>query len=202
MFLCVVKCTFFLLFCSIKLSTYLSSNCICDFLFLLLFLVLWLIHWMVTPLIAPVSYYNHVWLIRMLIYWCTSAGRGIYSNMLGFLGGVSWAMLVARTCQLYPNAVAATLVHKFFLVFSKWWVSTPVSAVLKSCIVQVIYIFYQKFYLIHFSFPSYREWPNPVLLKQPEDSNLNLPVWDPRVSKHLRAYSQLQIVRCPSKHSL
>lgn len=48
------------------------------------------------------------------------AGRGIYSNMLGFLGGVSWAMLVARTCQLYPNAVAATLVHKFFLVFSKW----------------------------------------------------------------------------------
>ncbi|XP_073691112.1 poly(A) polymerase gamma isoform X1 [Garra rufa] len=72
--------------------------------------------------------------------------HGIYSNMLGFLGGVSWAMLVARTCQLYPNAVAATLVHKFFLVFSKW------------------------------------EWPNPVLLKQPEDSNLNLPVWDPRVN--------------------
>ncbi|MEQ2202668.1 hypothetical protein XENOCAPTIV_011668 [Xenoophorus captivus] len=26
------------------------------------------------------------------------------------------------------------------------------------------------------------EWPNPVLLKQPEDSNLNLPVWDPRVN--------------------
>lgn len=32
------------------------------------------------------------------------------------------------------------------------------------------------------SLPSCREWPNPVLLKQPEDSNLNLPVWDPRVS--------------------
>ncbi|XP_010285759.1 PREDICTED: poly(A) polymerase gamma, partial [Phaethon lepturus] len=72
--------------------------------------------------------------------------RGIYSNMLGFLGGVSWAMLVARTCQLYPNAVASTLVNKFFLVFSRW------------------------------------EWPNPVLLKQPEESNLNLPVWDPRVN--------------------
>ncbi|KAG8443977.1 hypothetical protein GDO86_009237 [Hymenochirus boettgeri] len=72
--------------------------------------------------------------------------RGIYSNVLGFLGGVSWAMLVARTCQLYPNAIASTLVHKFFLVFSKW------------------------------------EWPNPVLLKQPEESNLNLPVWDPRVN--------------------
>ncbi|XP_018595700.2 poly(A) polymerase gamma isoform X1 [Scleropages formosus] len=72
--------------------------------------------------------------------------RGIYSNVLGFLGGVSWAMLVARTCQLYPNAIAATLVYKFFLIFSKW------------------------------------EWPNPVLLKQPEESHLNLPVWDPRVN--------------------
>uniref|UniRef100_A0A8B9LST6 polynucleotide adenylyltransferase n=1 Tax=Astyanax mexicanus TaxID=7994 RepID=A0A8B9LST6_ASTMX len=82
--------------------------------------------------------------LRAIKLWAKS--RGIYSNMLGFLGGVSWAMLVARTCQLYPNAVAATLVHKFFLVFSKW------------------------------------EWPNPVLLKQPEDSNLNLPVWDPRVN--------------------
>lgn len=35
-------------------------------------------------------------------------------------------MLVARTCQLYPNAVAATLVHKFFLVFSKWKWPQPV----------------------------------------------------------------------------
>lgn len=30
----------------------------------------------------------------------------------------------------------------------------------------------------------FREWPNPVLLKQPEDCNLNLPVWDPRVLIH------------------
>ncbi|XP_012494585.1 PREDICTED: poly(A) polymerase beta [Propithecus coquereli] len=72
--------------------------------------------------------------------------HNIYSNILGFLGGVSWAMLVARTCQLYPNAVASTLVRKFFLVFSEW------------------------------------EWPNPVLLKEPEEQNLNLPVWDPRVN--------------------
>uniref|UniRef100_A0A6B2EHX4 Poly(A) polymerase n=1 Tax=Phlebotomus kandelakii TaxID=1109342 RepID=A0A6B2EHX4_9DIPT len=46
--------------------------------------------------------------------------HGIYSNSLGFFGGVSWAMLVARTCQLYPNAIASTLVHKFFMVFSRW----------------------------------------------------------------------------------
>ena len=53
---------------------------------------------------------------------CVVLGKGIYSNALGFLGGVSWAMLVARVCQLYPNAAPATLVHKFFLVFSKWCV--------------------------------------------------------------------------------
>jgi len=52
--------------------------------------------------------------------WLFVLGKGIYSNALGFLGGVSWAMLVARVCQLYPNAAASTLVLKFFLVFSKW----------------------------------------------------------------------------------
>lgn len=58
-----------------------------------------------------------------------TTGHNIYSNILGFLGGVSWAMLVARTCQLYPNAIASTLVHKFFLVFSKWYVSLDFSKI-------------------------------------------------------------------------
>jgi poly(A) polymerase len=70
--------------------------------------------------------------------------HGIYSNVLGYLGGVSWAMLVARVCQLYPNADPPTLVQKFFLVFLKW------------------------------------QWPQPVLLKKPEEAGLGYPVWDPR----------------------
>lgn len=35
-------------------------------------------------------------------------------------------MLVARTCQLYPNAAASTIVQKFFLVFSQWPWPKPV----------------------------------------------------------------------------
>lgn len=52
--------------------------------------------------------------------------RGIYSNSLGFLGGVSWAMLVARVCQLYPNACPSTLLQKFFMVYSTWEWPQPV----------------------------------------------------------------------------
>lgn len=53
--------------------------------------------------------------------------RNIYSNVLGFLGGVSWSILVARVCQLYPNAVPSVLLQKFFLVFRHWnWQKSPV----------------------------------------------------------------------------
>ncbi|EDW48631.1 GM19819 [Drosophila sechellia] len=82
--------------------------------------------------------------LRTIKLWAKK--HGIYSNSLGYFGGVTWAMLVARTCQLYPNAAAATLVHKFFLVFSRW------------------------------------KWPNPVLLKHPDNVNLRFQVWDPRVN--------------------
>lgn len=82
--------------------------------------------------------------LRAIKLWAKK--HGIYSNSLGYFGGVSWAMLVARTCQLYPNAAAATLVHKFFLVFSRW------------------------------------KWPQPVLLKQPDNVNLGFTVWDPRIN--------------------
>jgi len=52
--------------------------------------------------------------------------RGIYSNVLGYLGGVSWAILTARICQLYPNAAPATLVSRFFRVYEQWQWPAPV----------------------------------------------------------------------------
>ncbi|KAF8214198.1 Poly(A) polymerase central domain-containing protein [Mycena galopus ATCC 62051] len=42
--------------------------------------------------------------------------RAIYSNINGFLGGVAWAMLVARICQFYPNAIAGAIVSRFFII--------------------------------------------------------------------------------------
>ncbi|BFZ54904.1 polynucleotide adenylyltransferase [Savitreella phatthalungensis] len=52
--------------------------------------------------------------------------RAIYSNVMGFPGGVAWAMLVARICQLYPNAVSAVIVSKFFRVLQQWAWPQPV----------------------------------------------------------------------------
>ncbi|RUS19678.1 Poly(A) polymerase central domain-containing protein [Jimgerdemannia flammicorona] len=52
--------------------------------------------------------------------------RAVYSNMMGFLGGVAWAMLVARICQLYPNACAGAIVSKFFRIVYQWKWPQPI----------------------------------------------------------------------------
>jgi len=46
--------------------------------------------------------------------------RAVYSNVHGYLGGISWALLVAQVCQLYPHAAPATLIEKFFALYQQW----------------------------------------------------------------------------------
>lgn len=52
--------------------------------------------------------------------------RGIYGNIVGFPGGVAWAMLVARVCQLYPKAAVSVVVMKFFTIYKEWNWPQPV----------------------------------------------------------------------------
>lgn len=46
--------------------------------------------------------------------------RGVNQHQLGFPGGVAWAMLTARVCQLYPNAAPSTLLSRFFSTWNQW----------------------------------------------------------------------------------
>eukprot|EP01064_Diplonema_japonicum_P028618 TRINITY_DN4427_c0_g1_i1.p1 TRINITY_DN4427_c0_g1~~TRINITY_DN4427_c0_g1_i1.p1 ORF type:complete len:583 (+),score=65.12 TRINITY_DN4427_c0_g1_i1:76-1824(+) len=51
--------------------------------------------------------------------------RGVYGNVYGYPGGVAWAILVARVCQLYPNMSSGEVFLKFFAFHKNWWKPDP-----------------------------------------------------------------------------
>ncbi|CAI2363154.1 unnamed protein product [Moneuplotes crassus] len=62
--------------------------------------------------------------LRCIKLWAKN--RGIYSNIIGYLGGVSWAILVARVCQGYPNLKPNKLLRKFFKMYLNWCWPDPI----------------------------------------------------------------------------
>lgn len=54
----------------------------------------------------------------LLQYWAKN--RGIYSNVMGFLGGVNFAILTTRVCLHFPHACASKVIRNFFKLFSSW----------------------------------------------------------------------------------
>ena len=53
--------------------------------------------------------------------------RGLYSNVLGFLGGINVAILVAWICKRYPNHQPISLLRVFFRKFATWKWPYPVT---------------------------------------------------------------------------
>ena len=111
--------------------------------------------------------------LRAVKEWATV--HGLYSNVLGFLGGINWAILVANVCmvrclnmhflvplstcvislacflsQRYPDALPSLLLRYFFREFASW------------------------------------KWPAPVALApiadQPPPGVSPLPVWNPKLN--------------------
>lgn len=52
--------------------------------------------------------------------------RALYNNAMGYIAGVACALLTARICQLYPKGSAATVVMRFFKIYSQWKWPQPV----------------------------------------------------------------------------
>jgi poly(A) polymerase len=84
----------------------------------------------VTNLIAafvsgtPERYQAFLTVVRCVRKWAKA--RGLYSNKMGYWGGVNCNLAVALTVQLYPNACPASLLRRFFLVFKTWRWPQPV----------------------------------------------------------------------------
>ena len=53
--------------------------------------------------------------------------HGLYSNVLGCLGGINYALLVACICRRHKNAQPPTLLKAFFHTFANWNWPTPVT---------------------------------------------------------------------------
>jgi len=52
--------------------------------------------------------------------------RCLYSNKMGFPGGISWAIMTAKICQMYPNLPPNRLLERLFGIYSRWDWKNPI----------------------------------------------------------------------------
>lgn len=78
-------------------------------------------------LVIPVGLERFQMVLLMVKAWARA--QGVYSNVLGFWGGVNWAILVAYVCRAYPESSIADTVQLFFETFANWKWPTPVSLI-------------------------------------------------------------------------
>jgi poly(A) polymerase len=62
--------------------------------------------------------------LRALRLWAKR--RGIYSNKLGFLGGVNFAILAAFACQLWPKETASRCLTRLMILVTEWKWPAPI----------------------------------------------------------------------------
>lgn len=62
--------------------------------------------------------------LRAIKVWASK--RAVYGFVFGFPGGIAWALMVARVCQLYPFACGSTIIAKFFNLMQQWNWPRPV----------------------------------------------------------------------------
>ncbi|KAF9734854.1 hypothetical protein PMIN02_007768 [Paraphaeosphaeria minitans] len=62
--------------------------------------------------------------LRAIKLWANR--RAVYGFVFGFPGGIAWALMVARVCQLYPLACGSTIVAKTFYLMGQWTWPRPI----------------------------------------------------------------------------
>lgn len=55
---------------------------------------------------------NFELVLRCIKLWAKN--RGIYSNVMGYFGGITWALCVAKICMDHPYAAPSKLLARFF----------------------------------------------------------------------------------------
>ena len=132
--------------------------------------------------------------LRVVKYWAKQ--RGVYSNVMGFFGGVSWAILLVVTCLsrtehsvVIDSEDASRIICRFFKMWHEWqWgVANPVSLrSLPGALTQYL----SSLRVSAFGTPTFSSLPSPNTEEDPlsektssDDQLAGVTMWDPLASE-------------------